>query len=121
MKLAIICVAILLVSLSFVQADSISYYLPSQITTGSSAPTGDSLSRAELRLYEDCRKIGCYTNGKCYPYGFRKNNKYCADETTIYFPDGKPRATQKNIFVFQLGNDMNCENDFECLTNDCIN
>ncbi len=50
---------------------------------------------------------GCELEAKCYPYGYRKAGNYCLDEN--------------DMFVSQLGDDAQCENNFECKTNLCIN
>ncbi len=50
---------------------------------------------------------GCELEGKCYSYGYRKAGDYCLDEN--------------DMFVSQLGDDAQCENNFECKTNLCIN
>ncbi len=50
---------------------------------------------------------GCELEDKCYPYGYRKAGNYCLDEN--------------DVFASQLGDDEQCENNFECGTNLCIN
>jgi thiol-disulfide isomerase/thioredoxin len=50
-------------------------------------------------------KDSCPLDGKCYPFGFRKEGKYCSDEGT---------------FKEQLKEDAACENNFECSTNVCV-
>lgn len=49
---------------------------------------------------------GCELDKKCYPFGYRKDEKYCLDS---------------NEFSEQQTKDTNCENDFECSSNLCIN
>jgi len=48
---------------------------------------------------------GCLLDQKCYPFGYRKEGRYCSDE-------GK--------FVAQLESDNVCENNFECESNVCV-
>jgi hypothetical protein len=50
---------------------------------------------------------GCELEDKCYPYGYRKAGDYCSDEN--------------DIFIDQSADDEECENNFECKTNLCIN
>ncbi len=50
-------------------------------------------------------KDSCPLVGKCYPFGYRKEGKFCAD---------------KGAFVEQLAADKDCENNFECSTNVCV-
>ncbi len=50
-------------------------------------------------------KDSCPLDGKCYPFGYRKEGKYCSDE---------------GMFKEQLKEDAACENNFECLTNVCV-
>ncbi len=49
---------------------------------------------------------GCEFENKCYPYGFRKDGKYCND--------------LDNNFLEQKGSDLVCENNFECKSNICV-
>jgi len=48
---------------------------------------------------------GCELNKKCYPYGYRKSEKFCADTGS---------------FVEQSKGNAVCENNFECFSNLCI-
>lgn len=50
-------------------------------------------------------KDSCPLDGKCYPFGYRKDGKYCSDE---------------GMFKEQLKEDAACENNFECSTNVCV-
>jgi hypothetical protein len=52
-----------------------------------------------------CRN-SCSSEGKCYPFGYRKSGEFCLDE-------GK--------FVPQLKGGSLCENSFECTSNVCAN
>ncbi len=45
-------------------------------------------------------------DGKCYNYGYRKNNQYCSD--------------LDNEFIAQAFEEEACENNFECSSNLCI-
>lgn len=60
---------------------------------------------AEMEASLIC-KNSCPLNEKCYPFGYRKDGKYCSDETN--FVDYK---ASKSI----------CENNFECKSNVCVN
>ncbi|PIU22494.1 MAG: hypothetical protein COT14_00785 [Candidatus Diapherotrites archaeon CG08_land_8_20_14_0_20_30_16] len=51
-------------------------------------------------------KDSCPLDGKCYPFGYRKQGKFCFDDGT---------------FKQQLTGDTACENNFECTSNICIN
>ncbi|MFH1229496.1 MAG: hypothetical protein V1678_03675, partial [Candidatus Aenigmatarchaeota archaeon] len=50
-------------------------------------------------------KDSCPSEGKCYPFGYRKGEKYCSDE---------------GAFKGQLNGNAVCENNFECSTNVCV-
>ena len=50
-------------------------------------------------------KDSCPSEGKCYPFGYRKSAKFCSD-------DGN--------FVEQSKEETVCENNFECSSNVCI-
>ncbi|MAG07569.1 hypothetical protein CMI46_02030, partial [Candidatus Pacearchaeota archaeon] len=50
---------------------------------------------------------GCEFENECYPFGYRKERKFCLDSN--------------NQFVEQKKAASNCDNNFECKTNICIN
>jgi hypothetical protein len=50
-------------------------------------------------------KDSCPSEGKCYPFGYRKGGEYCSDE---------------GAFKEQLKGDSTCENNFECDSNVCV-
>ena len=50
-------------------------------------------------------KDSCPREGKCYPFGYRKEGKFCSD---------------LGAFTDQLHEDSACDNNFECSTNVCI-
>lgn len=50
-------------------------------------------------------KDSCPLGSKCYPFGYRKGGKFCYDE---------------GYFKEQMGENADCENNFECSTNVCI-
>lgn len=117
-----------MISLSFIQADipanSIGNYLESKVTVGSGAPTGESVliqPNKEFQKETDCKNSGCFLDKKCYPYGYIINKKYCVAEGVVYYPNGRPHFTRKDFFINQseIGNE--CNNNFECLTNFCLN
>jgi len=47
----------------------------------------------------------CPLNEQCYPFGYRKEGKYCTDA---------------GEFKKQLAGESSCENNFECKTNVCV-
>ncbi|MEK6927865.1 MAG: hypothetical protein AABX11_05525 [Nanoarchaeota archaeon] len=51
-------------------------------------------------------KDSCPLDEKCYPFGYRKANRFCSDN---------------GAFVEQLEGSKNCENNFECGSNVCVN
>ena len=50
-------------------------------------------------------KDSCALDGKCYPFGYIKNGKFCNDDSS---------------FTLQLKAESSCENNFECDSNLCI-
>src|SRR3989344_1275335 len=50
-------------------------------------------------------KDSCPLDEKCYPFGYRKNEKFCSDEGN---------------FKEQKVEEITCENNFECKTNVCV-
>ena len=117
-----------MISLSFIQAgvsaNSIGNYLESKITVGSGAPTGESIliqSNKKSQNEINCKNSGCFLDKKCYPYGYIINNQYCAEEFIVRFPNGQERYTKKDIFVNQSETGKECNNNFKCLTNSCLN
>ena len=50
-------------------------------------------------------KDSCPFDGKCYPFGHRKSEKFCSDT---------------GFFIEQLKGDAVCENNFECSSNLCV-
>ena len=60
---------------------------------------------SEKSLSEDDCNFGCYVDSQCYPLGYRKNGEYCNYE---------------NVFVTQTLDDEECENNFECQSNLCV-
>jgi len=48
---------------------------------------------------------GCLLEDKCYPFGYRKDGKYCYDDLK---------------FKEQKGSEESCENNFECGSNLCV-
>ncbi len=53
----------------------------------------------------DCTS-GCYSDGTCYPIGYRVNGTFCSSD--------------KN-FTTQLSSNLACQNSFECSSNVCAN
>lgn len=62
----------------------------------------DSITKTEGNI--TC-KDSCPLEGKCYPFGYRKSNKFCSDTGS---------------FVEQVKGDEVCENNFECSSNVCV-
>lgn len=56
---------------------------------------------AEMLICKD----SCPLDNKCYPFGYRKSDKFCADS---------------GAFGSQLQSDAQCENNFECTSNVCV-
>ncbi len=50
-------------------------------------------------------KDSCPLDNKCYPFGIRKQGRYCSDE---------------GAFRQQLESDESCDNNFECQSNVCV-
>ncbi|MBS3075922.1 hypothetical protein J4429_05700 [Candidatus Pacearchaeota archaeon] len=50
-------------------------------------------------------KDSCPFEDKCYPFGYRKAEKYCSDN---------------GAFIEQLKSDETCDNNFECSSNVCV-
>ena len=50
-------------------------------------------------------KDSCPLDDKCYPFGYRKSEKFCSDS---------------GAFTEQLKADLKCENNFECGSNVCV-
>ncbi len=50
-------------------------------------------------------KNSCPLDDKCYPFGYRKFDKYCSDSGS---------------FLVQFGADKTCDNNFECGSNVCV-
>ncbi len=48
---------------------------------------------------------GCKLDNKCYPFGYRKDKRYCSDDFE---------------FIEQKKAEHSCENNFECSSNVCI-
>jgi len=48
---------------------------------------------------------GCLKDKKCYPFGYRKDGKYCTDESN---------------FIDYKDSEVSCDNNFECESNLCI-
>ncbi|MBS3104960.1 hypothetical protein J4234_01765 [Candidatus Woesearchaeota archaeon] len=48
---------------------------------------------------------GCELDDKCYPFGYRKDNKFCSDNYK---------------FTSQIKEEEKCDNNFECSSNLCI-
>jgi hypothetical protein len=51
-------------------------------------------------------KDSCPLEGKCYLFGYRKSSQFCSDQ---------------GRFVNQLTSEEQCENNFECQSNVCVN
>lgn len=61
----------------------------------------DQETEYEILLCKD----SCPFDNKCYPFGYRKEGKYCSDN---------------NGFISQLKSSEKCENNFECDSNVCV-
>src|SRR3989344_1569133 len=61
----------------------------------------ESIDSEEVLVCKDA----CPLDGKCYPFGYRKEGNFCSD---------------KGKFVTQLKGEEKCENNFECGSNVCV-
>lgn len=52
-------------------------------------------------------KDSCPSGDKCYPFGYRKSGKFCSDSGSFELQSAG-------------GNNVSCENNFECKSNVCI-
>jgi len=75
---------------------------PTAVPTESATAQGKVVKVATPMLI--C-KDSCPLNDKCYPFGYRKEGKFCSDEGS---------------FIDQLKENSVCENNFECTTNVCV-
>lgn len=89
-----------LIKSSSVVSDDLKEYFCKDILN----PTEDNLIDISNEETFICR--GCKLESKCYPFGYRKNEKYCSDELE---------------FTNQKIPESSCENSFECDSNLCIN
>ncbi len=71
-------------------------------------PSFDEKSERKMKAKENVLicKDSCPLNSKCYPFGYRKSGTFCSD-------DGS--------FINQTGENIACENSFECSSNLCVN
>ncbi|MBU3912457.1 MAG: hypothetical protein KKE50_00030 [Nanoarchaeota archaeon] len=87
-----------------------------RITCPNGCSNGVCLPKTEIKPNESTGVIsipnrdkylcdGCELNNKCYYSGYRLNGRYCSDT---------------NNFTEQKGNNIACENNFECSSNLCI-
>jgi len=122
-KFLILSVSILLLNLLFVQSQT--NLISSQPST-SVIPSGDSVliekdkEDSESQDEKDCYGKGCFDDDTCYPYGYTKEEKFCAVNYVLIDENGRVKYTAKSIFVEQVKTGKNCSNDFECLTNLCL-
>jgi hypothetical protein len=82
-----------------------------QVCTLESTEVADDLDLIEkIEAGEDVEDFvacenSCSSDGKCYPFGYRKSGEYCSDE---------------GIFVNQFREEVSCENNFQCGSNLCV-
>ena len=71
------------------------------------SPIEEEEKKKEEKIIEEILicKDSCPSDGKCYPFGYRKSEKFCSDAGS---------------FVEQLKGDAICENNFECSSNLCV-
>ena len=94
--------------------DSVVYQLfeggiqQAKISLTSSEVITPTESTGPVELSEEVKVVcnGCELKTKCYPFGYRKDGKYCSDETN---------------FVDYKGKKESCDNNFECKSNICVN
>ena len=125
MKLAIVCISILMISLSFIQGAN----FPAPFVVGGNAEgavvneipnIGFKIDEENYQAKINCKNSGCFLDKICYPYGHIRTGKYCAEENIIRFSNGEERYTQKGVFIYQKKIGVECNNDFECLGNLCL-
>lgn len=88
-----------------------------------------NVNSTKYEIEKDCGNYGCLFENECYPYGHRINtyegdkidDQYCAYKFVVKYPDGKMRYSDKNKFIKQSKTGTECNNNFECLTNYCLN
>jgi len=100
----------------YIEAGTGQFFTTTPVTTssggggGQEAPTPISTSpemttpvveKEEMLICKD----SCPLEEKCYPFGYRKDGNYCSDEGAF-----KEQFTENAV----------CENNFECLTNVCV-
>jgi hypothetical protein len=63
--------------------------------------------RINISYYGECRAChdSCIHNGRCYNYGYRMSKQFCSNT---------------GLFINQYKDDSICENNFECISNLCI-
>lgn len=62
----------------------------------------------------DCRKNGCFENDRCYPFGYRKDERYCEEKAKVY-----ASSVYRSAFVNQSEEGEECNQNYECKTNIC--
>ncbi len=76
--------------------------------TGKETPVEGTINREKIGAVKEeilfC-KDSCPFQGKCYPFGYRKEGKFCSDS---------------GAFTGQLQEELACDNNFECSSNVCI-
>ena len=78
--------------------------LPREPIGDQDSSDNDSQKPVEMDAPIAC-KDSCSLNGKCYPFGYRKDGQYCSEDSA---------------FVAQLGEELSCQNNFECSSNVCV-
>jgi len=74
----------------------------------STTPVPAQTEQQEVKQQEEvvmC-KDSCPLNNKCYSFGYRKSGKYCSDT---------------GAFQDQFKEEEKCDNNFECISNVCVN
>ncbi len=110
-KLILISIFLILISVGFVQAEIIPP--PSLENSGINIIHTPKNTR-------DCEDTDCSYKNKCYPHGFIMEGKFCAYDYDVRDDYGRLKYPSVTRFVEQLELGKNCSNNFECLTNMCL-
>ncbi len=73
-------------------------------TTENNSNSDDESDKTNQESPINTTCVGCFLKDNCYQIGHRKSGNYCSEED----------------FVEQKKGDENCENNFECVSNSCL-
>lgn len=104
-----------MISLSFILVSGVDYAYP--FVEGSDTIVYEESTPQDEK---DCYGKGCFDDDTCYPYGYVKEGKFCADDYVVRDKNGRVKYTAKSLFVGQVETGKNCNNNFVCVTNLCL-